>query len=95
MKIAYARIAMIHQGPVFRMDEKGNKMELVTARAELEDGSKEFANRAYQVHVVDPLSLARHEPTGGYLMDYGQFELSCLKNDNLKVSDRLKIEVME
>jgi hypothetical protein len=69
-------------------------LELVGVTATVDDDSEGASVGTWWVQVVDPNELAKHQPPGGYMLDNRQVQMTCAKNSEVSLGDRIKFRIV-
>jgi hypothetical protein len=69
-------------------------LELVSVTATVEHDPESAATESPQVAVVEPLSLIKHQPPSGYLLENRRVQLTCAKSAGVCLGDRIKFRIL-
>jgi hypothetical protein len=68
-------------------------LELVSVTATVENDPRR-ATDTQRVEVVEPLELVKHQPSGGYMLDNSQVQLTCAKSAGVCLGDQIKFRII-
>ena len=69
-------------------------LELVNVSAVIKIDPEGAAAGACWVQVVEPHNLTSHQPSGGYLLDNRQIQMTCAKSAGVRLGDEIKFRVV-
>jgi hypothetical protein len=69
-------------------------LELVSVTAIVKIDPEDAAAAHCRVEIVEPHTLAIHQPPGGYLLDNRQIQMTCAKSAGVCLGDEIKLRVV-
>jgi hypothetical protein len=69
-------------------------LELVNVSAIIKIDPEGAAAGACWVQIVEPHNLTKHQPSGGYLLDNRQIQMTCAKSAGVRLGDEIKFRVV-
>ena len=69
-------------------------LELVNVSAIIKIDPEGAAAGACWVQIVEPHNLTKHQPSGGYLLDNRQIQMTCAKSAGIRLGDEIKFRVV-
>jgi hypothetical protein len=69
-------------------------LELVNVTALIKIDSEGAAAAACWIEIIEPHSLAVHQPRGGYLLDNRQIQMTCARSAGIHLGDEIRVKVV-
>jgi hypothetical protein len=69
-------------------------LELVSVAAIMKVDPEGAAAAPCRVEIIEPHSLAIHEPPGGYLLDNRQIQMTCAKSSGIRLGGEIRLRVV-
>jgi hypothetical protein len=69
-------------------------LELVNVTALIKIDPEDAAAAACWIEIIEPPNLAKHQPSGGYLLDNRQIQMTCAKSAGVRLGDEIRLRVI-
>jgi hypothetical protein len=69
-------------------------VELVDVTATVEDDLEGASVGTWWIQIIEPRTLVKHQPHGGYMLDNRQVQMTFAKSAGVSLGDRIKFRIV-